>query len=60
MERPRAKIFKIINADIANLEIAHRKKAHDDVFFIATAGIEKKGIRFWMATVVLQKKLPII
>src|SRR5262249_61741479 len=60
MERPGAKLLQIANTDAAELQVAHRKKAHYNAFFIAMADIQREGIRLWMTTVVLQEKLPVI
>jgi hypothetical protein len=60
VEGPGPKFFKVSCDDIAKLQITHRKKTHDDVLFLAVVGLKKEGIRFWMPTVVLQKKLPIV
>jgi hypothetical protein len=60
MQRPGSKLLRVCDAHIAKPQITDRKEAHDDVFFLAVAGVQKERIGLGMATVVLQEKLPII
>jgi hypothetical protein len=60
MERPGSQLLDVANGDVPELQIAHRKEAHHDVFLFAAPCVEKKSIGLRMAAIVHQEKLPII